>query len=161
MANNKSFRLRFTFWLDMAKPDEQALADTIDTLKQERSFTRTIRQGIRLITELRAGRVDYLLELFPDIAARLQAKSTGHGGNGDDIASKLDRLEQLMLSSTTGDPGKLVAAQTAAAPRKLDVSGFNMAFDDDDDLDTVVIRKDTRKVNAAQNFLNSVMNLTQ
>ena len=62
-----TFRLRFMFWLDLNKPDENDLAETIGQLKQERSFSRAIRQGLRLWTSLRQRDVSVLLELFPDI----------------------------------------------------------------------------------------------
>jgi len=62
-----TFRLRFMFWLDLNKPDENNLAETIEQLKQERSFSRAIRQGLRLWMSLRRRDVSVLLELFPDI----------------------------------------------------------------------------------------------
>lgn len=64
MASN-SHRLRFNFWLDMNKPEEELIADKIEVLKNERSFTSVIRDGIRLICDLREGKLDVLFELFP------------------------------------------------------------------------------------------------
>lgn len=68
----KSFRLRFTFWLDLDKPEENELADYIDELKRQRKFVTTIKQGLRLIRDLRAGNTDVLLELFPLVVERLR-----------------------------------------------------------------------------------------
>lgn len=65
----KSHRLMFRFWLDMFKPEEEELADTIELLKNERSFSKTIRDGIKLITNLRQGKLDVLFELFPWVKA--------------------------------------------------------------------------------------------
>lgn len=65
----KRFRLRFTFWLDVNKEEESEIADTIEELKQERSFAQTIREGIKLITSLREGSLDVLFELFPWVRA--------------------------------------------------------------------------------------------
>ena len=59
------YRLMYKFWLNVNKPEEEALADDIELLKNERSFTKTIREGIRLICELRDGKLDFLLALFP------------------------------------------------------------------------------------------------
>ena len=65
------YRLRYTFWLDMNKPDEEAIANEIELLKNERAFARTIRQGIRLMVELRNHKLDLLLMLFPFILDRI------------------------------------------------------------------------------------------
>lgn len=65
----KSHRLMFRFWLDLFKPEEEAIADTIELLKNERSFSKTIRDGIKLITNLREGKLDVLFELFPWVKA--------------------------------------------------------------------------------------------
>ena len=65
----KRFRLRFTFWLDMLKEGESAVAETIDTLKKKRLFAETVRDGIRLVCDLRDGKLDVLFELFPWVRA--------------------------------------------------------------------------------------------
>ncbi len=70
------FRLRFTFWLDLHKDDERWLADQIELLKNSRTFASTIRDGIRLITDLRAGQTTVLFELFPWIKDSLQPSAT-------------------------------------------------------------------------------------
>ena len=66
---NESYRLMYRFWLNIAKPAEAALADKIELLKNERIFTQTIRDGIRLICDLRSGKLDVLFELFPWVKA--------------------------------------------------------------------------------------------
>ena len=58
------FRLGFKFWLDMNKPHDEAIAEHIEQLKSDRSFTQTVRDGIRLVIDLRAGKTDVLSELF-------------------------------------------------------------------------------------------------
>jgi hypothetical protein len=92
----KRFRLRFTFWLDVQKPDEAELAETIDVLKQERTFASTIRDGIRLICDLRAGRVDMLLELFPWVRESLQSTPTAPVEKG--LQEQIARLEALLIA---------------------------------------------------------------
>jgi len=62
-------RFKFNFWLDCDKDNELLLADTIDDLKRQRAFTATIRDGIRLICDLRRGSLDVLFELFPWVRA--------------------------------------------------------------------------------------------
>jgi hypothetical protein len=72
----KSFRMRFVFWLDLCQEGEADLAEYIDELKEQRKFVTTIKQGLRLIRDLRAGDIDVLLELFPEIKSKLQPDST-------------------------------------------------------------------------------------
>ena len=90
------FRLRFTFWLDMHKPDEAELADIIDTLKQNRSFAATIRDGIRLVADLRAGRTEVLFELFPWVKDTLQTMPAAPAEQG--LQQQIARLEALLLA---------------------------------------------------------------
>jgi hypothetical protein len=59
------YRLKFNFWLNINDPIEEAIADTIEALKTNRLFTKTIRDGIRLVHDLRNGSLDMLFELFP------------------------------------------------------------------------------------------------
>ena len=100
MANNR-FRLRFTFWLDMLKSDEHELADQIEVLKQERSFVSTVRDGIRLVTSLREGKLDVLFELFPWVQAEflkyLESIQPQKAEPELQLQQQLERLERLML----------------------------------------------------------------
>jgi len=74
-VSQNRYRLRFTFWLDMLKPDELALADKIELLKNQRLFAQTIRDGIRLVCDLRAGRLDVLYELHPLLRERIEQQA--------------------------------------------------------------------------------------
>lgn len=90
------FRLRFTFWLDMHKGDEAELAETIESLKQDRTFAATIRDGIRLICDLRAGRVEMLLTLFPWVREALQPTPTTT--TDARLQEQIARLEALLIA---------------------------------------------------------------
>ena len=61
----ESFRLRFNFWLDVTKSHENEVAAEIEQLKADRLFTKTVRDGIRLIVSLRRRDTSVLYELFP------------------------------------------------------------------------------------------------
>ena len=93
----KSFRQRFVFWLDIEKDHEADIAEAIDSLKQKRSFSKTIRDGIRLIVDLRAGRTDVLFELFPLLRAKLQAD---FGGNTDDGLTE-EKIRAIFQEATS------------------------------------------------------------
>lgn len=117
-SKKKPYRLMFRFWLDLEKEEEAKIADTIELLKNQRLFSSTIRNGIRLINDLRKGKLDVLFELFPWVQAEfmhyiteLQAtpteteeiiqpavqQQTVH----PHIQSQLDRIEQLMQQQVT------------------------------------------------------------
>lgn len=70
--NRGSFRRQFVFWLDDMRPEESTLIDFIDELKQQRGYARAIRDGLRLIQDLRRGRVDVLIELFPHVSTLMR-----------------------------------------------------------------------------------------
>jgi hypothetical protein len=91
----KRFRLRFTFWLDMQKPDETELAETIEILKQNRSFVATIRDGIRLICDLKAGQTEVLFELFPWVSEALRPVPAP---TEQRLQEQINRLEALLLA---------------------------------------------------------------
>jgi hypothetical protein len=110
MANR--FRLRFTFWLDMRKTDEAELAETIETLKLNRSFAATIRDGIRLICDLRAGQTDVLFELFPWIKDATQSASAKPIDSV--LQEQIARLEALLLAQGN------VPIQMPVAPKVLE-----------------------------------------
>lgn len=152
--SNSRFRLRHIFWLDVNKPDEAELAETISYLKEQRSFAATIRDGIRLVCDLRAGRLDVLLELFPWMAKELSASHPSDSSTSK-LERQLERLEQMMLyqgsSSTKPAP--------PGSPKPLGVTQhFSGPIHDDDGDHSLNIRKDT-STDAAQNFINSMMSL--
>ncbi len=90
------FRLRFTFWLDMHKRDEAELAEIIEGLKQDRTFAATIRDGIRLICDLRAGRTDVLFALFPWV--REAAQPVPANTTDARLQEQIARLEALLIA---------------------------------------------------------------
>ena len=98
-------RIGYTFWLDLKKSPEEALSDEIELLKNKRSFAKTIRDGLRLMIDLREGRVDVLRELFPWVSAKLQSPSTP--GN-DDLKKQIDFLTQLILAQRPDDGMKMI-----------------------------------------------------
>ena len=94
----KRYREKFTFWLNLVKDDEFAIADQIGELKKNRTFVKTIRDGIRLVCDLRAGRLEVLFELFPWVKAEflsgVQPKETA----GEKLLrEQLERMEKLLI----------------------------------------------------------------
>ena len=145
-------RGRFTFWLNYDKDEEFLLAEEIDGLKHNRQFVRTIRNGIRLIGDLRKGRVDVLFELFPwvkvEFLVGIQIQDEAA------LRDKLTRMEKLLADTRT--------LQLPAGPKPMEVPAFDLPrFDDDEDLfATIEVVPDTT-TDCAANFLNSLNALLQ
>lgn len=65
---DKRYRFQMRFWVDLEKAEERWLADYAAYLKAGRNFHETVRQGLRLIHDLRQGKTDVLFEMFPFVA---------------------------------------------------------------------------------------------
>lgn len=101
-------RGRFFFWLDYDKDSELLIAEQIDELKSQRLFTCTIRDGIRLIYDLRKGRIDVLLELFPEIRKKFRNDQAT-----SDLENRIQQLERMLLYEKTPP---MVAHQSLPEP---------------------------------------------
>lgn len=166
MSKQSRYRLRFPFWLDMNKPQERELADTVEILKNERLFASTIRDGIRLICDLRAGRLDVLFELFPWVKSEFLEYMRSLNGNGDsnagdDLRQQLDRLERLIMEQHLSAPPDYPLMKSGPKPltgtglRPLGKPSFG-----DDDLSGLALKKDT-SVDPEQMLVQMVRGLSQ
>ena len=137
----KRFRLPFHFWLNITKDDELEIADMIADLKERRTFSQVIRDGIRLIVSLRAGRVEVLEMLFPwirdyytkqqsspaDEFLRLIQQRADLLTTGPRSSVPLD-LPEVSIFAADDEP-----AVTASEARATFAGGMGNLFDDDDD----------------------------
>ena len=124
----ESFRLRFNFWLDVTKSHENEVAAEIEQLKTDRLFTKTVRDGIRLIVSLRRRDTSVLYELFPWLQETASKPiEPPHGDNGHDdqikaLQTKIDTLTDLVAQQ--GAPGSMVMSarenQKVLSPPKTD-----------------------------------------
>lgn len=64
-------RIRIEIRITESKPDDAALVNLIVDLKRRRALSQVVREGIWLITDLRAGRTDVLFNLFPHLQRQL------------------------------------------------------------------------------------------
>lgn len=71
MAQEKRYRVRRLFQLDLNNPEHEEIDEIITQLKKDRVYSPAIRDGLRLIAELREGKTDFLEDQFPWIAAAL------------------------------------------------------------------------------------------
>lgn len=149
----------YRFWLDLEKEHEEAIADMIDELKKKRLFAKTVRDGIRLICDLRADKRDVLKELFPQMNLQTQTASSDRVGGYD--MKLLEAINKLADSQNM----KTGSVETTTTQEINQIGGFKQiaapVFDDDeDDDDLLLVKKDLEAGGKAnQNFINSLMAL--
>ena len=122
------------------------MADQIELLKNRRLFARTIRDGIALMVELREGRVDLLLELFPWIADAF----TPAAPPAPDLAAALTQLaatQTQLAQALQQRPAGQGSALSQPPP--------------DDDAPLVVTKDADAGKRSAQNFIDSMFRLQQ
>ncbi|MBL8118773.1 MAG: hypothetical protein JNJ78_14670 [Anaerolineae bacterium] len=180
-------RYRFAFWLDSHKPSEKLLHETINKLKADRQFASAIRDGLRLIVDLRAGGTEVLLELFPGIRERLNRQHDDLNRQHD-LSRQIDALEEILkgqgrhhhihhirkeieelkelLEGQGSKPDAPAGGGTGGEgnggggirPLKTPALAMPLMPVFDDDSDTIIITKST-STEASQNLLKSMSNL--
>lgn len=151
----RRFKLRYEFWLEPGKGDHEAVMDVIDDLKANRAFAPVVRDGIMIVAELRKGRVDLLLKLFPWVERVVleripePERVLPSSSEVDDLRAEVERLKAWIASSQ-----QVVAEQQ---PRPMDVTSPPPPIDDDVTL--VIKQADAADSNASQNFLDSAFGL--
>jgi hypothetical protein len=143
-------RKRIDIWLDMEKNDERLLLEVIEFLKKQRRFVSTVRDGIRLMVDLRAGNLNVLYELFPWTQIPLHPIPPGVA---DDLLQK--------KVQPPGEP--ITGVQVSlSGPQPLQGGGRPVEaprFDDDDDDDLVTLKPLSANVDAGKNFLMGLLNI--
>jgi hypothetical protein len=110
-------RYKFNFWLDANKHDELLVAERVDELKRKRSFSSVLRDGIMIVSELREGKIDLLLKLYPWIADAVRPPAdTPNSGDLKDIKAELARMQQFLLQQSSGTPSGMVMKPDVVAP---------------------------------------------
>lgn len=154
-----SFRLRFPFWLDMHKPDEADLAEKIAILKADRVFVKTIRDGIRLIWDLKAGRLEILFSLFPWVKEEFEKRANNQAIVA--LQTQLARLEKLMgqgMSVPVDIQSGVIQPKIPSGPKPLLVPSLALPRFEDDDEPTLILSK-SASTDASYNLINSLKGL--
>ncbi|MFP4320839.1 MAG: hypothetical protein ACLFTK_00145 [Anaerolineales bacterium] len=151
----KSYRRQFRFWLDAAKSDERDLIEYIYKLVETRQFAATIRDGLRLLRDLRARKTDVLQELFPWIDEHYRRK---HRPDTSALEAKIERLEALLQAHP-------LPAPSSGGPRPLTLPGgglkpLSAPPMPEDDATLLEIKTDTEAgKRAVQNMINCMFSL--
>lgn len=167
----KTGRVVHHFWLNIWNEPEGKLDNEMRELKKQRKFAETVRDGLRLILDLRAGSLVVLFELFPHLQERLAGQivvSSSEPTPSADIRSlqsQVEQLTQLILQQRIGDglqSAKMQSSLSSDAPtqpmkpitnRQIEMPNF-----DDDDLPTLVSTK-SASVDASANLVRSMLAL--
>lgn len=110
-------RWRVTFWLDDQKADEFKIGKTVLELKKKRQFARVVKDGIRLITSLRAGQTDVLFELFPHLEGQLVSNTPTPPDSGD-LEKMVTRAATIAAQQVVMHMPSLPATPLVGAPIK-------------------------------------------
>lgn len=162
----KPYRVQHRFWLDISRNDEFDINEQVYTLKSERSFIGVIRDGIRLVCDLRAGQLDVLQELFPHMVAKIEARVMP---DPSDLNNKFEELKKLIEENKIiplfGNDNSMTMIQ--AGEKSITTTGKPIAgglkslskptFDDDDDVQLTIAK--TTSTESAMNFLTAMANL--
>lgn len=115
------------------KYEDAEIVTVIDDLARKRQLSDVIRDGIRLIVDLRAGHTDVLFALFPFVRQQLVQYNVP-----DNVPDKPAGLKPLKGLAAVAMP----------------------TFEDEED--TVIIRKDENAgISAAYNFVEAAMKIIQ
>jgi hypothetical protein len=156
------FRLQVKFWLDLHKAEENELADLIAELKQQRTFSGVVRDGIRLMVDLWRGNLDVLLALFPWVEDAFYERVAAQQPSSDAaIQEQLTKLERLLIEQGNQpiSASSSAVAATGGGPKALAVPVVaGPVFNDDDAMD-LVVKKAKSDGKSAQNFLDSAFSL--
>lgn len=144
------------FWLDMRKDDESFLHEFVQDLKSQRLFAATIRNALLLIYDLREGRVDMLLEMFPFVREAVRAADSGSDDGQKEIHRRLDGIEQWMATYVSSN-NRVMSDVPAGAPKPL--GGLRPVTPRRDDDDDVLVLKKSDGKESVENFLKSAMAL--
>lgn len=157
----KGTRERFMFWLDLAKDNEFYIAEMIAELKSTRRFTSTIRDGIRLICDLREGNLNVLFELFPWVRAEfLEYMASVQPQKSDAelvIAEHLRKIETVLLSDGNGP--HLTSGGGGPKPMAVPLIPAPDYDEDEQAMMLTVKRSEGPGKQAAENFLTSAFSL--
>lgn len=159
-------RLKFDFRLNTANEHEKGIVKLINELKAERKYVGAVRDGLRLIADLRAGKIDVLVELFPWIveAFKVQTIETAPPDSGSNIIvlNEIRHLQDLFLQYGTNDKRQdaksVISSGLKPAGLKPLQGAHALPMPVFDEEDTLVLNRDTH-TDASQNFMDAALGI--
>jgi hypothetical protein len=119
------WQCQFRFFINANNPEEDKLGKQLAKLKQQRRYSSTIKDALRLIFDLRAGRTEVLFVLFPGLQAQLQPPSPGVDLSA--IERQLAALQTQICQQSAGpraaskpaEPGVVLVAGSKASAKTV------------------------------------------
>lgn len=143
---------QFKFSLSQQDKHSGEVRKIISFLKGKGILSQAVRDGLRLINDLRRGKVKVLLELFPDVVEQLCQKDPPKDDIGElkrmieDLQRKVDQQQMIYVPADGRDVGLPLmsgvhqpALQQSGSAKPMAVPQFPMPEPDIDDGDTIVI----------------------
>lgn len=140
------------FQLRENNAQDMHVREILDYAKSQRREVTLIRNAVQLQHSLEQGDISVLLERFPWVVEAIKATVSGGGGDLAEIKGMLE----LVMAQQKQTGYTMTSTQPPAQPVKF--GGVALAlpsFDDDDDLPTLALAKNT-SVDAGLNFLQQL-----
>lgn len=167
----KTGRVVHHFWLNIWNTSEGRLDNEVQELKKQRKFAETVRDGLRLILDLRAGSLEVLFELFPHLQERLAGQTTSPTPQPpptpDPTELAKEIAAQIILQGGTGgymmqstgqqpDTNRTGQGSKQLTPKQFELPKFE--DDDDETQPSIAVTKNT-STSATSNFIAAAMAL--
>lgn len=108
-------RKQVTFLLDVAVTRDYETLEIIEAMKSKRTFRGSVIIGLKIVWELRQGRVDTLLAEFPNVRELLRVQQTPPD---DGLRDEIRELKRMMLEQGGNviQPQSVIMKSVSAAP---------------------------------------------
>ena len=137
------------FQLRLDHPLDVHVAEVLGHARARRREVTIIREGIALWWALENGDLEYLFEKFPQYRAHFNP----------DVEELIDQFRQMLQQQAKGS--EETGTPVLPAGKTIDTPKFALpVFDDEDDQDTLVIKRDTSTA-ASDNFMKAILSLQQ
>jgi hypothetical protein len=144
------------FQLRLNHPTDAHVGQILDYAKAQRGEVTMIRDGVRLLWALKNNDLSVLFELFPHLERQFKP----------DAEVLIEQFRQMLMQQQVAAPAPqpaLVAKSDSAAEQggKKSLAAVKIALpllDDDDDGDTLVLKRKTSGVNGS-NLLAGILGL--
>lgn len=137
----KGIRIKQEFWLFKNKLEDRRLIAYCDDLRAARNFLPTLRDALMLIMDLRNGRTDVLVSLFPDVPMAFQQTN---------LQSEFDRLAELIAARPIAAASTSIGGVSTGQPMKISLDDFGLDLN-------ITAEAQTGKSNAVQNLLDQML----
>jgi len=144
MARRYRPRKLFKFWLYQDLAEDTRLMEYIDYLRKTRQFATMVRNGLRLMWTLGQGDLSVLFDLFPTLRAQFTPDNSA-------------LIEEFRLMLQTQSAAAVPALPPGLKPIAMNKPIAMPIFDDEDEQNTIIIRRDENAGDlAADRFLQSI-----